>query len=65
MAEGKSEAEIAAEFYAHGQNKPLREQDHRVAGGDRFTLNHLNKAGIPWAIVTSRFNAGRVLCHRL
>ena len=56
---GKSEAEIAAEFTRLEQIEATETAGITALPGAVDLLNHLNKAGIPWAIVTSGFYAGR------
>lgn len=50
---GKSEAEIAAEFTRLEQIEATETAGITALPGAVDLLNHLNKAGIPWAIVTS------------
>ncbi len=50
---GKSEAEIAAEFTRLEQIEATETAGITALPGAADLLNHLNKAGIPWAIVTS------------
>ncbi|QMI07229.1 sugar phosphatase [Citrobacter sp. RHB25-C09] len=50
---GKTEAEIAAEFTWLEQVEATETAGITALPGAVALLNHLNKAGIPWAIVTS------------
>ena len=50
---GKSEADIAAEFTRLEQIEATETEGITALPGAIALLNHLNKAGIPWAIVTS------------
>ncbi|EAO0870574.1 sugar phosphatase [Salmonella enterica] len=50
---GKSEAEIAAEFTRLEQIEATETAGITALPGAMDLLNHLNNAGIPWAIVTS------------
>lgn len=50
---GKSEADIAAEFTCLEQIEATETEGITALPGAIALLNHLNKAGIPWAIVTS------------
>lgn len=50
---GKSEAEIAAEFTRLEQIEATETAGITALPGAVDLLNHLNKVGIPWAIVTS------------
>lgn len=50
---GKSEAEIAAEFTRLEQVEATETEGITALPGAIALLNDLNKAGIPWAIVTS------------
>ncbi|WP_097707507.1 sugar phosphatase [Escherichia coli] len=50
---GKSEADIAAEFTRLEHIEATETEGITALPGAIALLNHLNKAGIPWAIVTS------------
>ncbi|NIZ29398.1 hexitol phosphatase HpxA, partial [Escherichia coli] len=50
---GKSEADIAAEFTRLEQIEATETEGITALPGAIALLSHLNKAGIPWAIVTS------------
>lgn len=61
---GKSEAEIAAEFTRLEQIEATETAGITALPGAVDLLNHLNKAGIPWAIVTSGSMRSRVRAIR-